>query len=319
MASTVYFATNRVIVGPKDKPGSYTSSMVPSANPAEVIYGTAFVGSADFEEDKPGNITSLHDFSDGMFNDPVNEDLSKGGRNILVFIHGFANTFGDAIARAAFNREWFANHGISGTDTAVIAFSWPSRGQVVSLPLPWDAYRHDQEAATNSGMHLLRFLSNLLPMLEKARENGRRTFLLAHSMGNLALQGAVGTWFAQGNGEATMFDEVILAAPDVKHTAFGNGASDHLHDLHRLAQRISVLYSRADKVLDDLSEIVNGGPRLGQRGPYGMGDLVQFPAKRYQMVDCTGFNDYKITFQGSHQYYRISRGVRATIAALMTA
>ncbi len=319
MASTVYFATNRVIAGPKDNPGSYTSKMVSSADPLDVTYGTAFVSSADLDKDKPGKINSLHDFKDGMFSELVKQDLSLGGRNILVFIHGFANTFGDAITRAAFNREWFANHGISGADTAVIAFSWPSRGRVVSLPLPWDAYQDDQKAATNSGMHLLRFLSNLLPMLEKARKNGRRTFLLAHSMGNLALQGAIGTWFAYGNGEAKMFDEVILAAPDVEHTAFGNGASDHLRDLRRLSQRISVLYSQADKVLDDLSETVNGGPRLGQRGPHGMGDLIQFPANTYQMVDCTGFNDYKITFQGSHQYYRISKDVRAAIAALMTA
>ena len=73
--------------------------------------------------------------------------------------------------------------------------SWPSAGlreaRWSRLPFPTLPYKEDQKAAGNSGMHLMRFFSNLLPILERARNNGRRTFLLAHSVGNLALQGAV--------------------------------------------------------------------------------------------------------------------------------
>lgn len=315
MTTTVYFATNRVVNHPADRHGSYTSGMVSPDNPLQVTYGTAFVDSAGLTADKTGAINSIQDLQKGDFSPTAFADLADGGRNILVFIHGFANSFENAITRAAFNREWFADCGVADADTAVVAFSWPSRGEVITPPFPTFAYRSDQKAAGNSGMHLMRFFSNLLPILEKARNNGRRTFLLAHSMGNLALQGAVETWFANGNGDARLFDEAILAAPDVVDSALA--APGPLSSLNRLARRISILYSNGDKVLDILSENLNGATRLGQDGPRSRDDVTLFPAATYRMVDCGGFTDYDADFQGSHQYYRRSKGVRKEIAALM--
>lgn len=316
MTTTVYFATNRIANHPADRPGNYTFGVVSPENPLQVTYGTAFVDSAGLTADKLGAIQSIHDLQKGAFSQETFDDLADGGRNILVFIHGFANSFEDAITRAAFNREWFSECGVADADTAVVAFSWPSRGQVITLPFLTLPYREDQKAAGNSGMPLMRFFANLLPILEKARQNGRRTFLLAHSMGNLALQGAVGAWFAQGNGDATLFDEAILAAPDIIDSAFATPAP--LSELGRLARRISILYSGGDRVLDHLSETLNSARRLGQAGPPGRDDIGLFPTATYRMVDCSGFTDYDANFQGSHQYYRRSMGVRAAIAALMT-
>jgi len=315
VATTVYFATNRIVNHPADWHGSYTFGMVSPDNPLQVTYGTAFVDSAGLTADKTGAINSIQDLQKGGFSPMAFNDLADGGRNILVFIHGFANSFEDAITRAAFNREWFADCGVPDADTAVVAFSWPSRGQVITPPFPTLAYRSDQKAAGNSGMHLMRFFANLLPILEKARSNGRRTFLLAHSMGNLALQGAVDAWFANGNGDALLFDEAILAAPDIVDSAFMAPAA--LTSLSRLARRISILYSNGDKVLDILSENLNGTKRLGQDGPRGRDDIALFPEATYRMVDCGGFTDYVADFQGSHQYYRRSEGVRTALAALM--
>ncbi|CAN5307554.1 hypothetical protein BH10PSE6_BH10PSE6_40770 [soil metagenome] len=316
MTTTVYFATNRIVNHPADWHGSYTFGVVSPDNPLQVTYGTAFVDSAGLTADKTGAIKSIQDLQKGGFSQTAFDDLADGGRNILVFIHGFANSFENAITRAAFNREWFTDSKVADADTAVVAFSWPSRGQLITLPFPTLPYRSDQSAAGNSGMHLMRFFSNLLPILEKARSNGRRTFLLAHSMGNLALQGAVETWFAHGNGEAHLFDEAILAAPDVVDSAFV--APGPLLSLNRLARRISILYSNGDKVLDILSENLNGARRLGQDGPRDRDDIVLFPEATYRMLDCGGFTDYDVAgFQASHQYYRRSEGVRTAIAALM--
>src|SRR3954470_7261242 len=61
------------------------------------------------------------------------DSLDNLGSDLLVFIHGFDNTFSDAISRAAFNREWLAASGLPGTNTTVVAFSWPSSGRVVGL------------------------------------------------------------------------------------------------------------------------------------------------------------------------------------------
>lgn len=316
MTTTVYFATNRIVNHPADWHGSYTFGVVSPANPLQVTYGSAYVDSAGLTADKTGAIKSIQDLQKGGFSQTAFNDLAYGGRNILVFIHGFANSFENAITRAAFNREWFADGGVADADTAVVTFSWPSRGQLITLPFPTLPYKEDQKAAGNSGMPLMRFFANLLPILEKARENGRRTFLLAHSMGNLALQGAVEAWFAHGNGDAHLFDEAILAAPDVVDSAFATPAP--LSTLNRLARRISILYSGGDKVLDVLSETLNSARRLGQDGPRGRDDIGLFPTATYRMIDCSGFTDYVSDFQGSHQYYRRSANVRTAIAALMT-
>src|SRR5260370_21480790 len=73
----------------------------------------------------------------------------------------------------------------------------------------------------------------------RARAQGRRSFLLAHSMGNWALQVAVETWFAHGNGDAAMFDEALLSAPDEVHSTFEFGPFARLSALTRLSRRLS--------------------------------------------------------------------------------
>ena len=314
MTSTVYFATNRIVNDPPDRTSSYTHNIVSPMRPQDITYGTAFVNTADLTADTVGAVTSIHDLQQGGFAQSTIDDLSAGTRDILVFIHGFANSFENAITRAAFNHEWLM---AGGADTAVVAFSWPSRGHVIEPPFPSFAYRWDQTTAGQSGPAIMAFLANLLPILEAARKKGRRVYLLAHSMGNWALQSAVETWFAHGNGDAFMFNEAILAAADEIANSFDFAPFGRLSGLGRLAKRISIYFSRADKVLDDLSETINGNRRLGQDGPPDRNDPAHFPGVAYRMVDCSGFVDFPRDFQGSHQYYRRSPGVRADIVSVM--
>lgn len=315
MTTTVYFATNRAVNQPQESPRSYTLNMI--APTEEMSYGTAFVDSADFPGDNVGVIRSLQDFHKGNFSDAARRDIGSGGRNILVFIHGFANSFTDAITRAGFNREWLAKSGVPGADTTVVAFCWPSRGHVIEPPFPSFAYRSDQDTAGRSGPHLVQFFTTLSPLLQFARQNGLRTFLLAHSMGNWALQAAMGAWFAQGPGPIELFDEALLAAADEESTSFDHLPAGRLSALDRLARRISIYHSTGDKVLDVLSETLNHKQRLGQRGPAGFPNADRFPESTYRVVDCSGFTDYERTFQATHQYYRRSEGVRAQIARAM--
>jgi esterase/lipase superfamily enzyme len=319
MTTTVYFATNRIANHPADRPENYTFFMTAPDNPLQVTYGTAFVDSAGLTADTVGAIRSLQDLQKGSFSQAAFDDLAQGGRNILVFIHGFANSFADALTRAAFNREWLAQSGVSEADTAVVTFSWPSRGQLLTFPFPTLPYRSDQSMAGGSGLPLMRFLANLLPILQTARANGRRTFLLTHSMGNLALQAAVQAWFENGNGDAEMFDHIFMAAADIVDDAFDPPVTNSLAPLCRLGRRITVLHNRHDQVLDKLSETLNFCHRLGQDGPRGGGDTILFPPATYRRIDCSGFTDYDTGFAGSHQYYRRSAGVRTEIAALMGA
>lgn len=313
MPTTVYFATNRKIDGAATDYRSYSSGMVAPTDPMAITYGTAFVEDADLTADTVGAISAIRDITKGGFSEQAKDDLSDPGRNLLVFIHGFDNSFENAITRAAFNQQWFKNSGVAGADTTVVAFSWPSLGKLLSLPILQEDYLRDQMSARQSGTHIMSFFAHLEPIVTSARTKGRRTFLLAHSMGNLALQAAVESWFVHGNGDAMLFDETVLAAADERYDSFSFPDPGRLSALKRLTKHISVCYNRIDAVLC-LSMVLNlGAKRLGQEGPHDRFDQSLFPPGDYRMIDCSAFSDYHRDFQGSHQYYRRSNLARREI------
>src|SRR4029453_6902159 len=96
----------------------------PPADPAAVTYGTAFVSDANLTADTVGAVSILQNLQQGSFSESASGDLSDPGRNLLVFIHGFDNSFENAITRAAFNTQWFAQSGLKEAETSVVAFSW---------------------------------------------------------------------------------------------------------------------------------------------------------------------------------------------------
>src|SRR5438309_624150 len=235
MLTTVYFATNRALEGPATDWTSYGTNIVAPSDPTAITYATAFIDNTDLTADKTGAIQTIENVSTGRFSQSAMDDLSNPGRNLLVFIHGFDNSFEAGITRAAFNREWFAASGVAAANTTVVAFSWPSLGRLLDLPLPWGDYQHDQIMAGQSGFHLMTFFANLQPLLTRARANGSRVFLLSHSMGNYALQAGVQSWFTHGNGDAALFDEAILAAADERYDSFDFPEPGQLSTLYRLA------------------------------------------------------------------------------------
>jgi esterase/lipase superfamily enzyme len=314
---TVHFATNRVLTGPADQLASYSASLGAPSDPTAVTYGTAFVEDAGLDADTVGAIKSINNIQQGQFSESAKGDLSNPGRNLLVFVHGFDNTFENAITRAAFNQQWFEQSPFPAASTTVVAFSWPSAGKLIGIPFPDLAYRNDQTRAGQSGLHLMTFFANLQPLIDAARAEGNRVFLLAHSMGNWALQAAVESWFAHGNGDAFLFDEAFLAAADEVYNTFEFAPEGRLSALSRLAKRISIYSSERDDVLK-LSMAVNlGVKRLGQDGPHDRSNVTRFPPAIYRMVDCSAANDYDFNLASSHQYYRRSPTVRADIVKTM--
>jgi esterase/lipase superfamily enzyme len=201
-------------------------------------------------------------------------------------------------------------------DTTVIAFTWPSGGELFgNLPNPPDAaYRHDQDMAGRSSAHLASFLANVLTLVSQTRRAGKRAFLLAHSMGNHALEAAIASGVAPGG---VTYNEAILAAADEIYDTFDFPEPGRLSGLRRLGKRTSIYFSSADAVLG-LSMAINlGAKRLGQEGPHDRFNAVKFPPALYRMVDCSHFTDFEFGFASSHQYYRRSPSVRADIAQLM--
>ncbi|TMJ43368.1 MAG: alpha/beta hydrolase, partial [Alphaproteobacteria bacterium] len=90
--------------------------------------------------------------------------------------------------------EWFASSPVAGADMTVLAFSWPSDGQIAVPPhFLSGAYQADQARAGSSGAHLAWFLDEVKSLRDEAKRQNprRRVVLLAHSMGNFALAAGV--------------------------------------------------------------------------------------------------------------------------------
>lgn len=246
----------------------------------------------------------------------------------LLFIHGFANTFNNAVCRAAQLVEFY---GAAGTTIVPLAFSWPSDGKLVDLNNPFhvvsgaiEHYRSDQKDSDASGPALARLLREVLRARGRLKAKGRGLVLLAHSMGNHAL-GAGLVAFANGllTTEAKgLFDQAVLMAADEVPQAFGR--KQPLASLPFLARQVTV-GTNVDPVLSDISRAVNDGQRLGYAGPSGLFELPENVA----VVDYfRGLepNDVKDQLVASvpgggtaydvvgHQYYRNDRNVRADLA-----
>jgi esterase/lipase superfamily enzyme len=339
MNTTVYFATNRQLQGDGTNAAHYAGESGPAGLPGRVTHAVGFVEGTDLARLEAGRLARIEGVAADDFSDTVAADLTSG-RNLLVFIHGFANSFTDSITCAAFNREWLAASGITAADCSVVSFSWPSRGVVVdpgdvlgglalgpmtlalkllgitASPLA-NAYFEDQAAAAASAADLVSFLDRLRPAMRRVQRRGGRVFLLAHSMGNWALEAALNRWAAMGLPSGALFDEALSAAADCPHAEAGRGPA-WLGHLAALSGRVSLYHSAGDQVLR-LSQVVNNIQRLGRSGPVDRTDLTRYPRESSRFVDCERLEDAGpgLSLDSSHQFYRRIPEVRDDMARVM--
>ena len=164
-------------------------------------------------------------------------------RQTFVFIHGYGTPFDTALRRAA-----QIAHDLL-YDAPVFVFSWPSAAGVLDYGL-------DQAVARKSSAQLASFLS---------RDLGSASFgtihLIAHSMGNLVLLGALAQVQADHSVDELKLGEVIMVAPDVDRELFLNTISGINVPLN-----YTIYTSRHDQALK-VSECVNQAERLGRLAP----------------------------------------------------
>jgi esterase/lipase superfamily enzyme len=315
----VYFATNRQ--PDPTKQGGYGAEIVAMERGA-IIYDAIDVTNVDLNNADSGTLGAGLQPTPGGFATPLENEIADSGKNLMIFIHGFANAFADAIKRAAFNAEWFRASGVAAADTTILAFTWPSLGALFAVPPAFlDAdYKTDQVQAGKSDFHIGYFLDYFDTLRLRYRSNNPtgRIFLLAHSMGNYALAGAVEWWFANRDAYDHMFDEAFLAAGDEIYDTFDQPKGGRMHNLPKLCQRISIYSSRKDVAMY-LSSAVNHDDRLGFDGPDNKQNSALYPPGQFRVVDVTEVKDFDplVPIDATHQYYRRSKTVRLDIANAM--
>ena len=266
---TVYFATNR-----KAQNQSFDSERGP------LSFGSASVA---FKENVP------HKFFDGM-ESPLEWKLSiqplmpedswsakisaavnsgkpfNGMRptdSVIVYIHGFANDFHDALCRAAEIKHRTRFEG------QVVLFSWPASSKITALNAMFagEKYDHDVDEANASIADLIQVLNELQRIVPPSR-----TVLVAHSMGNQLLLKAILRSHPTANNP---YRAVVFLAPDVS-------VDDLLHALPTVnlgAKRVALYVNR-----NDLALMSSAGRHLNSRA--GATEVVDVSGKM-ETVDIT--------------------------------
>jgi pimeloyl-ACP methyl ester carboxylesterase len=118
-------------------------------------------------------------------------------RQVIVFVHGFNNTYADAVFRFA-----QITHD-AGTDAAPILFTWPSRASVLG-------YLYDKESTNYSR----RALEDLIIQIARSPDVGDIT-ILAHSMGTWLTAEALRGVAMREKTIPAKIHNVVLASPDI--------------------------------------------------------------------------------------------------------
>jgi esterase/lipase superfamily enzyme len=160
----------------------------------------------------------------------------NGKRQVLIFVHGFNNTYADAVFR-------FAQivHD-TGTDAAPILFTWPSRGDVFD-------YLYDKESTNYSR----RALEDLILQATKSPDVADVT-ILAHSMGAWLTAEALRDIALRDKIIPAKVRNVVFASPDIDIDVFRR----QFIELGAKRPHFTIFTSTNDKALE-VSRLLSGG------------------------------------------------------------
>lgn len=208
----------------------------------------------------------------------------KGTKSALVFVHGFANSFEDAVFRNAQMVYDLQYQGLA------VLYSWSSRGQIAD-------YRYDIDSAY-AGRDGFIFL------LKKLNDLGiEHVNVLAHSMGNLVVLDALKNNVATST--PVRLGQLIMAAPDVPRDTFIR----QLPEIQKILAGATLYASAADKALA-ASKLIAIYPRAGDVPPDGPVVLPQLDT-----IDVTAIGD---EFLGlNHSEFATNRAVMDDLKILI--
>ena len=175
----------------------------------------------------------------------VREEMEEKGDAVVLFVHGYNVRFDSAAARAA---QLSANISFEG---ATMTYSWPSAASLLQ-------YFRDGEEAEIAAFFLKEYIELIIEEITP-----ERLHIIAHSMGNRALIGALEELSEELGGsptnESPPVDSVILAAADIDQRLF-RFADD---DLVGIVDHVTIYAANDDRALDQ-SRFWHGFERLGQ-------------------------------------------------------
>ncbi|MEO0487199.1 MAG: alpha/beta hydrolase [Pseudomonadota bacterium] len=161
-----------------------------------------------------------------------------------IFVHGYNNTFDDAVVRAAqFGHDLGLSQGIG-------LFSWPTKGETQEYPA-------DEATVERNKYNLADFIECFSVAFPE-----KGVSLVAHSMGCRCLLGALEVLASRNSGALTSLHQVVLAAADVDAGTMPNIGQHATTN----ADRTTSYVGNRDKALK-LSKWLHGFSRVGLKPP----------------------------------------------------
>jgi esterase/lipase superfamily enzyme len=166
---------------------------------------------------------------------------SSEPRDVLLYVHGYNQTFASATLDAARLSDGLSFRG----DT--VLFSWPSRNKLLD-------YIRDRESAIWSRDAFETTLSSLL-----ANPSIGRIHIVAHSMGSmLTIEGLRQVYARQGDAMADRFGAIVFASPDLDIDSFASSVTR----MRRIAPKLTIITAADDRAIAIAARMA-GGNRIG--------------------------------------------------------
>jgi esterase/lipase superfamily enzyme len=168
-------------------------------------------------------------------------NTAGGVRDVLLYVHGYNQTFESATLDAARLSDSLGFQG------ETVLFSWPSRNRLLD-------YVTDRESAVWSRDALETTLDSLL-----ADSSIGRVHIVAHSMGSmLTIEGLRQIFASRGDAVADRIGAIVFASPDIDIDGFASS----VRRMGRLSRNMTVVTATDDRALAVASR-VSGGGRVG--------------------------------------------------------
>jgi len=207
------FLRRTVSVPPERAPGS-VSPPSPPVDPATEFFATD-------ARQYPGAESFRRDLRTALRARP------RTDREVVVYVHGFNNSFADGVLRIA-----QLSHDL-GFPGVAVHYSWPSAAN----PLGY-GYDHDSVLYSRDG------LEELLRLVTSA--GAERVLIVAHSMGGLLTMEALRQIaIADPGWPRREIDGVVLISPDIDIEVFQSQA----RGIGDLPERFAIFVSERDRVL----------------------------------------------------------------------
>jgi esterase/lipase superfamily enzyme len=179
---------------------------------------------------------------------PVSGEISDllaqagGGRDVLIYVHGFNQTFETAALDAARLTDAIKFRG------QTMVFSWPSKAELLD-------YAYDRDSAMWSRDAFERVLSSIV-----SAAGASRVHIVAHSMGTMLTLESLRQLYAHyGDTVTGRIGAVVFAAPDIDMDVF----SAAIGRIGPLAGKITVITATNDRALELSGRLAGGMTRVG--------------------------------------------------------